>query len=346
MTRLIGAGELLVVGLPGPELDEASRRLLEAVRPGGVILFARNLRSAPQLRELVATLRRSLPESLLYLDAEGGRVDRLAGLLGPAPAGAALAAGEPRLARRAGRWVGHSLAHFGFDVDLAPVVDLDRGRRDNALDGRYLGSTPRRVTARARGFLRGLHGAGIGGCVKHFPGLGGAGEDTHHRGSEVLLPAPELELDLLPFAATAPEAGAVMVGHASYPALDSQRRPATLSPPIVEDLLRRRLGFTGLALSDDLEMRALEPWGDLPERAEAAFSAGCDLLFLCHTLAAAPEIAERLARPALEDRRREALAGLDAYRRHLAALRRGRRRRYGEATLRHRLARLQAAAGG
>lgn len=345
-----GVGELLAVGLPGPELDRGGRRLLETLQPGGVILFARNLRSAPQLRELVAQVRRAAPEALLYLDAEGGRVDRLREILGPAPAGAGLAARAPRLAERAGRWVGHGLAHFGFDVDLAPVVDLDRGRGDNALDGRYLGTTPRAVAARARAFLQGLHGAGVGGCLKHFPGLGGAGEDTHHRGSVVPLAAAELERDLAPFARIAVVAGAVMVAHAAYPALDPPAgaeppRPATLSPPVLQDLLRRRLGFSGPAFSDDLDMHALDPWGDLPQRAEAAFAAGCDLLFLCQTPEAAPAVAERLARPVLARRRQEAFRRLDAYRRHLAGLRRH-RGRFGEETIRRRLASARAATEG
>ncbi|HZI63855.1 MAG TPA: beta-N-acetylhexosaminidase [Thermoanaerobaculia bacterium] len=318
---MTGAGELLIVGVAGPRLAPGERRILERVRPGGLILFGRNIEDAGQLTELVSDLRRAAPEALLYLDAEGGRVDRLRGVVGPAPAAAALAAAAPAAAQRSGRWIGRALRRFGFDVDLAPVVDLDYGRPDNSLAGRYLGATPRAVTARARAFLRGLHGAGVGGCVKHFPGLGAAGEDTHFRGSEVALGWPELERDLEPFRALMQIAGAVLISHAIYPAVDPSGRPATLSPAIATQLLRRRLRFRGVAVSDDLEMKALGSWGDLPAVSAAALAAGCDLLPVCHSLEAAPAIARRLGSARLAARRAAAAQRLRRYRRHLARLR-------------------------
>lgn len=319
-TRDARAGELLIVGVPGNELSAEDEALLREVRPGGVILFTRNVESAEQVSALVAAIRRAAPQALLYSDSEGGRVDRLAGLVGPAPAGALLARAEPELARRAGRAVGESLRLFGFDVDFAPVVDLDHGREANALDARYLGRGPEEVVARARGFLEGLHAAGAGGCLKHFPGLGPSRGDTHFETGLVEAEAAELEPDFEPFARLGELAGSVMVAHAVYPALDPERRPASLSPPVVQDLLRGRLGFSGVAVSDDLEMQALDPWGDLAERAEAALAAGCDLLPVCHTLEACPGIAERLARPDLAHRVAEARDRLAVYRRSLEAL--------------------------
>jgi len=330
---------LLVVGLPGPHLDGESARLLTAIEPGGVILLPRNIEDAGQLRELLAGVRRLLPRVLLYLDAEGGRVDRLRKIVGPAPSGAALAASPARLAERVGHQVGEALAAFGFDVDLAPVVDLDRGHVGNALDTRYLGRRPRPVTARARAFLRGLHKAGVGGCLKHFPGLGGAGEDTHHEGTVIALGRSELEGDLTPFRDLGALAGAIMVSHAMYPSLagssdrssdgPSGARPATLSPAIAGDLLRRELGFEGLAMTDDLDMHALDRWGGLPERAAASLAAGCDLLFACQHLEAAPAVVAALDRPALAGRREEARQRLEAWRRHLATLRRQALGRHG-----------------
>ena len=117
------------------------------------------------------------------------------------------------------------------------------------------------MIARGRAFLRGLHAAGVGGCLKHFPGLGGAGEDTHFRGSEIELGKRGLERDLEPFRALLPLAGAVLISHAIYPALDASGRPATLAPAIATGLLRRGLRFRGVALSDDLEMKALAHLG-------------------------------------------------------------------------------------
>jgi beta-N-acetylhexosaminidase len=269
----------------------------------------------------VGALRRTVPQALLVIDAEGGRVDRLSDLVGPAPAASLLARRPPLATQQAGRLIALALRLFDLDVDLAPVVDLDRGERNNALDGRYLGAREPAVTRRGRAFLRGLHGGGVGGCLKHFPGLGAATEDTHHRTSVVPLSAAQLGTDLKPYSALLALAGAALVAHAVYPALDARERPASLSPPVVEDLLRGQLGFDGLVLSDDLEMEALAEWGDLAARAEASFAAGCDALLVCATTAALPEIARRLERPRHAARRQEAERRLDAYRQRLRTLR-------------------------
>jgi beta-N-acetylhexosaminidase len=341
MDRASGGG-LLVVGIGGPRLEPGERRLLGRLAPYGVILFARNVETAAQLAGLTADLRRAAPGALLFVDAEGGRVDRLRGVVGPAPSGAALAASPPALAARAGRWIGAALRAFDLDATYAPVVDLDRGATGNALDGRCFGARPRPVIARARAFLRGLHAAGAGGCLKHYPGLGGAAEDTHHRGSTGTLTLEELEDDLAPFAALGEAAGAVMVGHADYPALDPSRRPATLSAEISGRLLRGRLGFGGVAFSDDLEMKALAPWGGMPELAAQSLAAGCDAVLVCSRLEEAPAVADRLSSPPLAAARRRALTRLAGYRDHLAAHRRAARRLPPEAVAK-RLAALREA---
>lgn len=338
------AGRLLIVGIPGLELDAESRRILQRTRPGGVILFARNVGEAAALRELVHEVRRAVPRTLLYVDAEGGRVDRFRSLLGPGVSGRALAAAPPQLAERAGRWMGYGLRLFDCDVDLAPVVDLDVGEVGNALDERYLGADSRAVTARARAFLRGLHAAGVGGCIKHYPGLGAARADTHDTGAVVALDRAALAAALEPFRRLGRLAGAMMASHAGYPALDPSAKPAGLSPAIAATLLRRELRFRGVLFSDDLDMHALDEHGTLPQRAAAALAAGCDGLFVCQSLAAVPEIAERLARPALAQRRHEALERLDRYRRRIRASRR-QTRGYRLETVRDRLAAVRAAAG-
>ena len=316
----MNAADLVFAGVPGPDLDRASAALLAEHRPGGVLLLGRNFKTLEQLVELVAGLRRILPEAMLAIDAEGGRVDRLRGIVGPAPAAAALAAKPPSLALEAGRWIAQELRLFDFDLDFAPVVDLDRGLTDNALDRRCYGTAPAEVVPRARAFLRGLHAGGVGGCVKHFPGLGGAGQDTHHAGSAIYLPAEELQVDLEPFAVLSGLAGAVMVGHAAYPAYDPSMRPATVSPEILGGLLRGRLGFDGLVVSDDLDMRALEEVGGMADRAEMAFAAGCDVLLVCHRLEELPEVIARLEHPELAARREEALQRLEVYRQRLKTL--------------------------
>ncbi|MBW8876471.1 MAG: beta-N-acetylhexosaminidase [Acidobacteria bacterium] len=312
--------EQVFVGIPGPELDSASAAMLSRFQPGGIVLFKRNAKDEGQLNELVTGLRRLLPEAVLAIDAEGGRVDRLKDVVGPTPPASLLARHATSYSHQTGYWIGQALRLFDIDVDFAPVVDLDRGATDNALDDRYLGATVSDVVPRAQAFLRGLHGGGAAGCLKHFPGLGGAGEDTHYKTSVVYLPAEEMETDLAPFETLGRLAGAIMVSHAVYPAWDSHR-PATLSPEILGGLLRGRLGFEGLAISDDMEMKALDEWGDLPGRCERAFAAGCDVLLVCHTLSALPDIVDRLDRPELRERLSEANRRLEVYRQRLATLR-------------------------
>ncbi len=318
------AADLIVVGVAGTRLLPAESRALRRHAPAGIILFGRNLETAEQLRSLVGELRAAVPSALLCLDAEGGRVHRLRGLVGPAPAADRLASAPPADARRAGLWMGRALRYFDFDVDFAPVVDLDRGHAGNALDGRYLGATPRAVVARARQFLAGLQAAGVGGCLKHFPGLGEARADTHTSGAPIALSRRELERDLRPYARLGAAAGAVMINHASYPALDASGVPATLSRPIADDLLRRELGFRGVAFSDDMEMKALAARGELADLAAECFAAGCDALAICsaHSLEALPVVARTLGRAGLAARREEARKRLSSYRRHTAQVRR------------------------
>lgn len=313
------AGALLIVGVRGLEATDRELDLLRRVRPGGVILFRRNVESPRQLHALVGSLREAVPDLLLYSDSEGGAVDRLGSVVGPAPAAADLAAAEPRLAGESGRWIGESLRLFGFDVDFAPVVDLDRGERGNALDRRYLGTRPEAVIARARAFLDGLHGAGVGGCLKHYPGLGSTRGDTHLGVGRSELSLAELAADGSPFGALAELARSVMVSHAVFPGLDPEERPASLSPAVYRRL-RRHLGAEVLVFSDDLEMGALGSHGDLPERSAACLAAGCDVLALCHSLEEMPRVVERLEGGDLASRRRESLDRLAAWRRHLDGL--------------------------
>jgi beta-N-acetylhexosaminidase len=315
------AAEQVFVGIPGTELDAPTTRLLSEHPPGGIVLFKRNIKDPEQLNALVTDLRRLLPEAVFAIDQEGGRVDRLKDVVAPAPAGSVLARHAPSLSYQAGTWVAHALRLFDIDLDFAPVVDLDRGEKDNGLDDRYLGAGPAEVIVRAQAFLRGLHAGGVGGCIKHFPGLGAAPADTHFKVASIFLPSDDLRRDLEPFEALCRFAGAVMVSHAVYPAYDTRQRPATLSPPIVQGLLRDRVGFEGLVMSDDLEMDALKEWGDLAERSELALEAGCDVLLVCHTLEALPGIVARLEQPRLADRLGEAHRRLDAYRQRLQTLR-------------------------
>ena len=287
MKTLATAGAVLVVGTSGPRLTDEEKAVFRRLRPGGAILFGRNVETVEQVRLWAAEVRAASPGALLYVDCEGGRVDRLRNLFGGAPAAARLANAPPRLAERAGRWIGEALRVCDLDIDLAPVVDLDHGAEDNALDGRYFGASARQVASRARAFLRGLGRAGRVGCLKHFPGLGAATRDTHHSIAEVTLDAERLKRERVPFEELIRVKGdgspvpAVLLSHAFYPAIDGSGLPATLSPSLARGLLRDEMRFRGAALTDDLEMKALDPWGDLAERSCRALAAGCDALLIC-----------------------------------------------------------------
>lgn len=309
-SRLFGAG------LSGPSLLPEERRLFELFPPRAVILFRRNLVSVAQTRDLTAELARLAGPPWLCIDEEGGPVDRFRDLFGPLVS--FHAAASCGLADRAGSLAGEACALLGFSVDLAPVVDrLLPGASERVLKDRCASEDPPQIVRAAREFLGGLASRGIGGCVKHFPGLGRAELDTHRDLPRVAADAEQERLDLAPFEDTMDHAGAVMVSHAAGP----DGRPASLDSRKIEDLLRSRLGFQGAVFSDDLEMGALALFGDLPERAAAAANAGCDLLFVCSRTDRYAAAIEAVEREVPSHRRESASRRLDIYGERLASLR-------------------------
>lgn len=310
------SSRLFVVGLGGPRLDAEERAILRAAPPWGVILFRRNLESLEGLERLVGEVRRQGVEHVL-LDQEGGPVDRLRDLVAPAPSLRRVTGAGT--ARRAGAAAGRMLARLGFDVDLAPVVDraVD-GAGSRVLGERCASADPEEIVRGAGAFLEGLHEAGVGGCLKHFPGLGRAALDTHARLPTLARDAREEALDLEPFRALMSRARAVMVSHAAFP----DGVPASLSRAVASELLRGGLGFEGAAFSDDLEMGALSGFGELPELCVRASDAGCDLLLVCRRIEAYPACLEAIEARVPGPRRAEAAGRLEGYARHLAALRR------------------------
>ena len=243
-------------------------------------------------------------------------MDRFRDLLGPSISFHEAAASG--VARRAGELAGEACAALGFDVDLAPVADrLLPGASERVLRDRCASGDPAQVIRAARQFLAGLHARGVGGCVKHFPGLGRANLDTHKE-LPLIPPDPEEEeRDLAPFEATMRSARAVMISHAAGP----DGAPASLSPARATGLLRGSLGFAGAAFSDDLEMGALSAFGSLPERCAAAALAGCDLLFVCSRIDEYPGCVEKVHGDVPPARLAEAAARLDRYAHHLDQIR-------------------------
>jgi beta-N-acetylhexosaminidase len=309
------SGGLFGVGVGGTTLTAAERKILATNPPFGVILFRRNIESAEQVRALVGSVR-EVGARLLFLDQEGGPVDRLRDLLGPSPSFArAAAAGQ---AHGAGAVAGAALGALGFDVDLAPVVDRAvEGAGASVLGERSPSADAGAVVRAGAEFLEGLHDEGIGGCLKHFPGLGRARLDSHLELPFIPEDRHQEALDLAPFDALMPVARAVMISHAA----DPNGVPATLSYERATVMLRDRLTFEGAAFSDDLEMGALAAFGGLPERSAAACRAGCDLLFVCKAIEEYPDCVAAVERDAPPERRAEAAARLEEYANHVVALR-------------------------
>ncbi|WP_373190843.1 beta-N-acetylhexosaminidase [Halomonas sp.] len=291
MTQRLGP---VMLDLEGQRLTPEEQTLLMRPEVGGVILFARNIASADQVRTLCDEIRYLRPDLLLAIDQEGGRVQRLREGVTRLPSMRRLGrdfAQQPevtlRLCQDAGWLLGMEMAACGLDLSFAPVLDVD-GRGGCVIGDRSFSADPRAVARLGGAFIDGLHEAGMVAVGKHFPGHGGVAGDSHHE-----LPVDERPLaalrshDLLPFAELAPRLDAVMPAHVVY--ADFDHRPAGFSPAWL-GMLRESLGFKGVIFSDDLSMAAAASAGSPTERARLALAAGCDMLLVCNDRAATREV--------------------------------------------------------
>lgn len=279
-------GQLLLTGVPGPELDPETARAFRDIQPGGFILFGRNIKSPAQLRKLIDDLRDlSDVEPIITIDQEGGRVSRLK-LIGSEPPNAQQLRDKNDLAliRRHGDITGRILRLFGFNLDLCPVLDISfDDEADNSLRGRCYGRTAAEVNEKAGAFNDALRATGILSCGKHFPGYSSAGLDPHHE-----LPAIERSRDLMEahelavFRHFASSVDSMMIGHIAVSGLDAVNRPASLSPAIIRDLLRTGMGFEGLVMTDDLDMGAILNHYGFEDTMRLGIEAGNDMLMICH----------------------------------------------------------------
>ena len=278
-------GQLLIVGFDGTEMSPQLRSLLTRVQPAGVILFARNIVSGEQTHRLLNECRSCVSTGLLTcVDMEGGSVDRFRNVTGPAPSAAdVFATGNRRLFRKHGKIIGEACRAMGFNTDFAPVVDLAFEESRKVMSSRAVSADPKKVTAYAREFLAGLRSAGVLGAIKHFPGLGGANLDTHHDLPSVEKPWKELwDADIAPYRALRRESPMVLVGHAAYPVVTHDQEPASLSKKWITDILRRKIGYRGLVVSDDLEMGSVLKAAPIERAAVEHIRAGGDLCLICH----------------------------------------------------------------
>lgn len=310
-------GQLLIVGFDGTEMTPQVSSLLKRLQPAGVILFARNVKTPEQTWRLLRDCRKCVATPLFTcVDLEGGRVDRFRDALGPAPSAAdVFASGDRALFRKHGQIIGANCRALGFNVDFAPALDLAFAASRSVMSSRAVSADPKQVATYAREFLAGLHGAGVLGCGKHFPGLGEGKLDSHHE-----LPVIEKSLaklwaaDLLPYRTLRTQMPFVMISHAAYPQVTHDRTPASLSKKWITDILRKRIGFRKLSVSDDLEMGGVLSAAPIGEAAVEFIRAGGDLCLICHredyivqaheALAKAAERNPRLARRVTEAVRR------------------------------------------
>ena len=296
-------GQFFYIGLPGTELDAQTRELIEEIKPGGVIIFGRNVAGAQQLRDLLDGVRELLPiEPLVGIDQEGGLVDRLRKIFTPMPAARTIREhGDLAAARTLGRVSGEVLRMLGFNMNFAPVMSIMTDERDllsNGLYSRSFGRSPGEVLGYTTVYLRGLQETGLVGCLKHFPGIGAGEVDSHEQMPLVQLTHDDLiAQDLAPyielFQRRDDRVRCVMVSHGGFPNIDIQQEvtggllePASLSYNIVTNLLRQELRYQHLVVTDDLEMGAISRHCEIGDAATRAFLAGSDMMLIC----ARPEV--------------------------------------------------------
>lgn len=294
------AGELIVMGLPGPELDAETRDAIADVQPGGFILFSRNIKEPEQLRGLIDELRSLVDhEPVVTIDQEGGRVSRLREIGSEPPSAQELRDKEDEaLIRRHGELTGRLLRLYGFNLNLAPVLDISfDDEADNSLKGRCWGRTPEEVNQKSRLFTDAMRAEGVLCCPKHFPGYTMAGLDPHHDLPKIERTREELEsCEWKTFQAQLPVTDVMMIGHAFYPDLDNSGTPSSLSEPIITGLLRKEWDFKGIVMSDDVDMGALINYCPFEESLQRAVTAGTELLLLCHRVHLIREAAQALAK--------------------------------------------------
>jgi beta-N-acetylhexosaminidase len=275
-----------ILGCAGPKLSDAERTFFREVQPWGFILFRRNVENPDQVRALTAALRASVdrPDAPVLIDQEGGRVQRLGPPHWPVyPPGRAYGALGPTLAhemaRLGARLIAHDLAAVGITVDCLPVLDVPAANAHDVIGDRAYAASPEDVASLGRAAAEGLIAGGVLPVVKHIPGHGRAGADSHKALPVVEASLAELEaVDFVPFRALA-DLPMAMTAHVVYTAID-RTRPATTSPRVIGDIIRGAIGFQGLLMSDDMSMKALS--GDLTALSRAALAAGCDVVLHCN----------------------------------------------------------------
>jgi beta-N-acetylhexosaminidase len=300
-------GQLLVGSLPGTTVTPELRSLAREFQLGGVILFGRNVEAPDQVAELSHDIQQMAVETPLWVsvDQEGGRVARLKAPFTEWPPMAVLGrSGNEQLAGRFARALAIELRAVGVTLDYAPVLDIHTNPKNPVIGDRALAEDADTVARLGTAIIKGLQDNGVAACGKHFPGHGDTSVDSHLELPIVEHPPDRIRrVECVPFrAAIAADVAFIMTAHVLVPALDEER-PATLSPRVVRDMLREELGFGGVIVGDDLEMKAVASKYTVPDAAVQAIAAGCDGLLICSGNAEAQALTLETLVHAVEDGR-------------------------------------------
>jgi beta-N-acetylhexosaminidase len=299
-------GQLLIIGFDNAEMDSHLASFLRRLQPAGVILFARNIQNPEQTWQLLRDCQKCVDTPLFTcVDLEGGAVDRFRDVLGATPSAAEVfATDDPRMFRRHGEIIGENCRTLGFNLDFAPVLDLAFAASRNVMGTRSVSADPNAVALYAREFIEGMKKCRILGCGKHFPGLGEGNLDSHHELPVIDKPLKRLWTeDLLPYRLLRRHLAFTMISHAAYPQLTKSKTPASLSKIWITDILKKKTGYRGLIVSDDLEMGGVLGAAAVGEAAVEFIRAGGDLCLVCHREDRVLEAYEALTREADRDRK-------------------------------------------
>lgn len=289
MTLQEKIGQMMVVGFQTEEMDEHIKTMISAYHAGGVILFDRNMKTPKQVAALTNNLQDLAQETknqiplMMGIDQEGGNIVRMKDQVSPIPSQQELGQkNDKELVYQTANHNGKELAAMGFNVDFAPVLDL------SDTDTRSFGTDPQKAAEFGEAAVSGLNANGLTAALKHFPGNGRSNIDPHLETSSVKADKLDLENgDIYPFKQMITNVDNnnffVMVTHIKYPAYDKEN-PASISPIIIQELLRKQLGYNGLVVTDDLEMGAVSKYFTYEELGVRAVEAGADVLLVCHTL--------------------------------------------------------------
>lgn len=304
------AGQRLIIGISGPGVTREERSLIRELQPGGVILFARNIEEPAQVRELNRELRSLVDPGyplIRCVDQEGGRVQRIKDPATVWPPMQFLGnLDRPGVTARVATQMARELRAMHFDLDFAPVVDVHSNPQNPIIGDRAFGATPERVAQHACAFIEAMQAAGIIACAKHFPGHGDTRADSHLE-LPVVEEAPDRlwSREVAPFIEAARVGvGTVMTAHVLYPEWDEEN-PATMSEKILKGMLRQKIGYNGVLISDDLEMKAVRGRYPLEMQLERANRATVDMYLVCKEAQLQHETWEGLIRLQEEDRQED-----------------------------------------